>query len=93
MVCDTCTNAATLVHGHASRFAYCPSCLNRALRTPCIRQADGSVKIEERCELCGFKAQRIATELRPETPAESEMGQVIAFPTHRVRPTRRADEA
>ena len=84
LVCDSCSNAATLVHGHQARFAYCPSCLNRALRTPNMRQADGSVKVEERCDLCGFDAERIFTEAQP-APAPTPMGQVIPFPSQRRR--------
>lgn len=93
LVCDTCSNAATLVHGHQARFAYCPSCLNRSLRTPNIRMPDGSVKVEERCELCGFDAQRTFTEVvAADTPAP--MGQVIPFPMQRGKDhPSKADEA
>lgn len=87
LVCDGCTNAATLVHGHQSRFAYCPSCLNRSLRAPCMRQEDGSVKIEERCELCGYANSRVVGDVPPDTEPEAAMGQVIPFPMHRVRPS------
>ncbi len=94
LVCDGCANAATLVHGHQSRYAYCPSCLNRSLHTPCIRQPDSSVKVEERCDLCGFKAERVFAHgpvAAPDTPPP--MGQVIPFPTHRIRrPESQADE-
>jgi len=86
LVCEGCSNAATLVHGHQSRFAYCPSCLNRSLRAPCMRQEDGSVKIEEGCELCGYKNSRVIGAPAPEPDAPA-MGQVIPFPMHRVRST------
>lgn len=85
LVCEGCCNAATLVHGHQSRFAYCPACLNRALRTPCIRQPDGVVKVEERCDLCGFHAERLFDDGATEDEDTPAMGQVIPFPTHRVR--------
>lgn len=88
LVCEGCSNAATLVHGHKSRFAYCPSCLNRSLRTPCMRLDDGSVKVAETCEICGFKAEHVVGGARPSRP----MGQVIPFPVHRVRPPERADD-
>lgn len=85
LVCDGCCNAATLVHGHQSRFAYCPACLNRSLRTPCIRRPDGAVKVEERCDLCGFRAERTFHDHSEEEAEDPPMGQVIPFPTHRVR--------
>ena len=85
LVCESCSNAATLVHGHQSRFAYCPSCLNRSMRAPCMRQSDGSVKIEENCELCGYRNVRIVGGEAP-APPEKPMGVVIPFPMHRVRP-------
>lgn len=93
LVCDGCSNAATMVHGHQSRFAYCPSCLNRSMRAPCMRLDDGSVQIEEKCELCGYADSRIVTEAKPEIIAEQRLGQVIPFPMHRVRPseTHKAD--
>jgi len=84
LVCESCSNAATLVHGHQSRFAYCPSCLNRSLRAPCMRQDDGSVKIEEACELCGYRDTRVIG-APPIAGPEPVMGQVIPFPMHRVR--------
>lgn len=94
LVCDTCDNAATLVHGHQSRFAYCPSCLNRAMRTPCMRQPDGSVRVEEHCDLCGFRAERVVTEVVIEDEPAPERGIVIPFPTHRtVREPPKVDEA
>jgi hypothetical protein len=93
LVCDSCTNVATLVHGHQARFAYCPSCLNRSLRTPCIRQPDSSVKVEERCELCGFGAERVFFQIVPD-PEPTPMGQVIPFPTRpRRRESGKVDEA
>jgi hypothetical protein len=91
LVCETCTNAATLVHGHHARFAYCPSCLNRALRTPCMRQAGGSVRVHEHCELCGYDAEKEYGTAAP--PAPPATGRVIPFPAHRARPPRRDDEA
>lgn len=86
MVCETCSNAATLVHGHQSRFAYCPSCLNRSMRAPCMRQEDGSVKVEEKCELCGYADTRVVGAPAPPAPP-AQLGQVIPFPLHRVRPS------
>ncbi|MFK7930957.1 MAG: hypothetical protein AB8H79_22420 [Myxococcota bacterium] len=80
LVCPTCTNAATLVHGHKSRFAYCPSCLNRALGTPCIRQADGSVRVEEHCHVCGFRAERVVESAAEVDEPAPRLGVVIPFP-------------
>ena len=92
LVCDSCTNAATLVHGHHARFAYCPSCLNRALRTPCIRQADGSVEVKENCEICGYQCARV---YGTTAPTREPGGQVIPFPIDRRnrKPGRNDDEA
>ena len=89
LVCEQCSNAATLVHGHKSRFAYCPSCLNRSLRTPCMRLEDGSVKVAEACEICGYRSERVIGGEQSPPP----MGKVIPFPVHRVRPPKRADDA
>lgn len=94
LVCDTCSNCATLVHGHQSRFAYCPSCLNRSLRTPSIRQTDGSVRVEEQCELCGFTAERqVQTHAQPAAEEPVQLGVVIPFPTRPIADEDRADEA
>lgn len=89
LVCESCSNAATLVHGHQARFAYCPSCLNRSLRTPCMRRTDGTVHVAEHCEICGYNAERVVGEPSPVRP----MGQVIPFPVGRARPPQRADDA
>ena len=88
LVCARCTNAATLVHGQKSRFAYCPACTNRALRAPALLRPDGVVEVHEHCELCGYRLQRELPALPPR-PA----GIVIPFPVERARPPRRADDA
>jgi hypothetical protein len=78
--CEGCGNTATLVHGQRARFAYCPSCHNRALRAPAVRRPDGSIQVAEHCELCGFRRERLLAVAAP-----ARLGRVIPFPTDRVR--------
>jgi hypothetical protein len=91
IVCDGCSNSATMVHGHQSRFAYCPSCLNRALHTPSIRQPDGSVKVCERCDLCSYSKERVVGVVI-DTTSGPQMGRVINFPPHRTQRGKRVDK-
>jgi hypothetical protein len=59
LACPRCPTAVTLAVGQRARLSWCPSCRQRALDTPCIRQpdADGTVAVEvqERCHLCGHE--------------------------------------
>lgn len=88
LVCERCANAATLVHGQRARFAYCPTCHNRALRAPAIRHPDGSTRVHEHCELCGYRRERQLTLPEPR-PA---LGRVIPFPVERARGPKAADD-
>jgi len=89
LVCQGCGNAATLVHGQRARFAYCPSCHNRALRAPAMRHPDGSMRVHEHCDLCGYRNECQI----PLPAAQPELGRVIPFPVERARRPKAADDA
>jgi uncharacterized protein YbaR (Trm112 family) len=80
--CKQCACVTTLVHGHRSRFAVCPACRNRALRTTCDREQDARFIVHERCELCGYAH---------DTPHghPPKLGRVIPFPAPNARARRR----
>lgn len=87
LVCPTCTNALTHVHGARSRYAYCPECRHRTLETPCIRLPDSvdgrrRVEVHEQCTLCGHHDLREVGD-PPKIP--ERRGQVIPFPVDRLR--------
>lgn len=82
LVCPSCTNALTLVHGTRARYAWCPECRQRTLETPCIRLPDADdgrrrVEVHENCHLCGHMAVR---EVGDPPTAPAKRGQVIPFP-------------
>lgn len=86
LACGSCSNVATLVHGQNARFAYCTSCMNRTLRTPCHSSADGIVIVDELCELCGHSASRQFSHTPHCQPAiGTPRSNVIQFPAERAQ--------
>lgn len=81
LICPVCTNTVTRVHGARSNMAYCPTCSNRSLETPCARSAHGAdaptrVAVHEYCHICGHEDEVVfgpPEETRP-------LGRVIPFP-------------
>lgn len=94
LACTQCRNAVTAVHGAQSKMAYCPSCQQRALETPCQRMPDGPdgaprVRIHEHCHVCGHEAT-LSLPSGTVGPAAADdrgppSGKVIPFPKGRAQ--------
>jgi hypothetical protein len=74
--CETCGHVEVLVHGAPSARSYCPDCHRRALVvTVHSEEALRPLRIDERCELCGFEHSH-PTDLAPLTKRQAK---VLAF--------------
>ena len=84
LVCATCTNTVTAVHGARSESAYCPSCRQRSLETPVVRLPNGKhgplVEVHEYCHLCEHQENVVFGR------QDDERGRVLEFPKAGRRP-------
>jgi len=88
LACPACPTAVTLSQGVRRRFAFCPRCGQRSLRTDPERLPDTPtgplVTVHESCALCGWTDHRFATPDAPSPRAANEepapRGVVLPFP-------------